>query len=159
MLFYHLSKFQVQLHFKTMWHDVPVDSAFDYDSLSAIALPLRSTRSETFRDLKEEDAHPYGFGIPAHAVAELSPEALTIAADADRRFTRLVSKYRLRVGDPTESTIGSVIQPEEKLPALTTLSTTTADVKESSAAEEENEALPPFVKPEPRWMLWTACRV
>ncbi|ORY86046.1 hypothetical protein BCR35DRAFT_302696 [Leucosporidium creatinivorum] len=147
-----------------MWTKDGDEGYFDFDSLIAISLPLRSTNSKAsngFPTVKSEGDHEYG---SSSSVLNFTPEALLVPADADRRFRRLVSNYRLRVVDRTR---GSALAPNDPrvsidpLPNLPAPKDETAIVKTASKrkAEEEKEKEAPklFAKAEPRWMLWSLC--
>ncbi|ORY86024.1 hypothetical protein BCR35DRAFT_302665 [Leucosporidium creatinivorum] len=140
-----------------MWHEDPERYDFDFEALSAIALPLRSTKpgEDAFPSATTDDSHPEGYGITLNAVFELSSEALALPVNADRRFRRLVSKYRLQVVDRTKSTICTIDERKDEL-ALSD-QRVTADPKLSGgdgSAQKEGQA-PLFAEGEPRWMLWS----
>jgi len=139
------------------WSTSPEDAFWDFESLSAIALPFRSTSSDAFPTVKAKDAHPEGLGIHVSTVVELSSEALIIPADADRRFRRLVSSYRLHVVDRVKATILPLNDPQisHHNPPPTDKHDKALDKSSDKNAETTTETPKLFAEAEPRWMLWT----
>ncbi|ORY86018.1 hypothetical protein BCR35DRAFT_351573 [Leucosporidium creatinivorum] len=109
-----LSHHELTLPTTEMWHEDPKTFDEDLEAFSAIALLLHSTkpRGDAFPIAKTEGSHPKGYGFKLSTVFELSPEALVLPVNADRRFRRLVSKYRLHAVDRTKSTVCALDEDE-----------------------------------------------
>lgn len=127
----------------------------------AIALPLLSTEPTSstnrgFPMIKASGDHEN----PSSKVLNFTPEALTVPADADARFRRLVSSYRLKVVDRTH---GSGLAPSDPRLSLESLpptipATKVGQVIDKKKAETKKEEAPKLFAPaEPRWMMWTMC--
>lgn len=128
----------------------------DFDELSAVAIPLHSApsrgpfiladgRPQTFPQCEADTSHNYH----TPSGADLDPSTFILPADADLRFRRLIRRYRLRVVDQVDNTIG---------PAITTGSgeyepDSDPGIEAGSDSQEDEGA--PMSAQEPRWMLWT----
>jgi len=143
-----------------IWHEDPECFFFDFDSLSAISLPLRSNSLNRYPSARSECSHDYGAGS---AVLNFSPHSLLVPADAHRRFRRLVSSYRLKARDRTQDLALAPNDPQLSLSDPTPPPTNTerdkADDKSAikKRAEVKKEAPKLFAEAEPRWMLWSLC--
>lgn len=143
-----------------MWHADPRSFVRDFDSLSAIALPLHlnDDPSDAFATLWTEQAQngAHGGGAMVSAIAHRSFRALIIPADADSRFARLVSKYSLRAVDRTKSTICPVALVKQGSAAPYQPAATGAKLNVDEGSAREGDQVPSlFAKDEPRWMLWS----
>jgi hypothetical protein len=126
----------------------------------AIALPLASTGSG-FPTIQAAGDHEWG---PNSDVLNFTPETFVIPADANARFRRLVSTYRLQAVDRTK---GSGLAPndprlplDEPTPPATNTKGNKAEDKSATTkkkAEVKKKAPKLFAKAEPRWMLWSVC--
>ncbi|ORY86034.1 hypothetical protein BCR35DRAFT_302688 [Leucosporidium creatinivorum] len=142
-----------------MWHEEPESYYCDFESLSAISLPLRSANSLVFPSARAEGMHNFG---PGCSVLSFSLEALLLPADADRRFRRLVSNYRLRVVDRTQDSALAPNDPHLSINSTPKISPskdekTVVKTASKKEAEEEKETPKLFAEAEPRWMLWSLC--
>jgi hypothetical protein len=110
--------------------------------------------------VKAKDAHPEGLGIQVSTVVEFSSEALIIPADADRRFRRLVSSYRLHVVDRVKSTTLPLNDPRNSPhnPSSTIKHDKALDESSDKNAETTTETPKLFAEAEPRWMLLAMCK-
>ncbi|ORY54363.1 hypothetical protein BCR35DRAFT_355896 [Leucosporidium creatinivorum] len=113
-----------------------------FDELSGLALPLHSSAGGSYPS-SESEARGYEHERCGSGVLEFSPLALSLPSNAELRFRRLISTYRLEPEDPTSSTITSTL--------LRNLSPDQGSSGGHTRAEEgDNEA---FAKDEARWML------
>ncbi|ORY86048.1 hypothetical protein BCR35DRAFT_330741 [Leucosporidium creatinivorum] len=157
-----LESYRLQLPSERLWAEDGDQSWYDFDSLMAISLPLRSIDSTTYHSFptsRAEGDHEYG---SSSSVLNFTPEALLLPADANRRFRRLVLGYRLRAVDRTKGSALALNDPRlsiEPTPEIPATNNEKAVVKSAGKkkSEEEKDAPKLFAKAEPRWMLWSLC--
>lgn len=122
------------------------DKSFDFNELSPIALPLRTSFSawtSTNAEIETESVHVENRDYATTEAHNFNTGCLALPADIGLRFRRLIHTYRLRVVDPTKSTITSLAPSDpSNVSALYRTST------------ESTEQATTFAKAEPRWMLW-----
>ncbi|ORY86057.1 hypothetical protein BCR35DRAFT_351602 [Leucosporidium creatinivorum] len=119
----------------------------DFDELSAIAIPLQATKNNHSGSYAAPaisigtDICSNGYDVyPNTRLAVFSPEALRLPSNAELRFRRLISTYRLQVVDCVKSTITSSSPPSSATEA---------------PANAANSQLDEYGEEEPRWMLWS----
>lgn len=83
-------------------------------------------------------------------VLALSPEALALPSDADRRFRRLVYDYRLELCKGPKEII---VPPEMSSFSDITTEKKPGQVDGSKGGDDTQSGR--FKKAEPRWMLWS----
>ncbi|ORY86058.1 hypothetical protein BCR35DRAFT_330751 [Leucosporidium creatinivorum] len=122
-------------------------TSFDLNELSPVALPLRSSSTNwtlfNRPQVESDRIHKDDGDFADHDAYNLETSCLSIPADAELRFRRLIHTYRLWVVDPTKSTI---VPLSERQPLSSAVSST-----HQTIAEQEK----PFDEAEPRWMLWS----
>ena len=116
------------------------------DDLCAIALLLQTSESHgcfaTTNSVSTLDSLGMD-GLMGSSACHLASKALVLSADADFRFSRLITTYNLRVEDPTGGN------------AMISCMTKDDGEGRGNAGLAKSEE-PPMLKPDqPRWMLWT----
>nr|CRX79287.1 hypothetical protein [Leucosporidium scottii] len=149
----------LQMPSTEMWYEDPECFGSDFNSLSAISLPLRSNSVNRFPSARSDCKHGHG---AASAVLNFSPNSLLVPADAHHRFRRLVSSYRLQARDRTQDLALSPNDPQlslsDPIPPSTNIERDKADDKSAIKKEAEVKEAPKlFAEAEPRWMLWSLC--
>lgn len=138
-----LTEYALALPSDYVWSES--DSVADFDSLSAISLPLHSSNgaSTTFPNagITKRFHNP-----PDHtSVLDIDPQTFVVPADARRRFARLISVYHLDVVDRNNSIIFAGRQERDRLVGAS---------REEGDAVTGSEAAPKrWAENEPRWML------
>lgn len=114
------------------------------EELSPIALKLQFSPSSGYPSVDADNIDKKWGTYASSSTYALKVNALSLPADIDFRVRRLIRAYRLRVDDPTTSTITSVdnISPDP--------SNVDAPCQTSTESTEQES----FVEAEPRWMLW-----
>ncbi|ORY86069.1 hypothetical protein BCR35DRAFT_330764 [Leucosporidium creatinivorum] len=115
--------------------------------LSPVALKLESSLSGRFPEVDTDLCRQEFSNCATSNTYAFEASALSLPADVDYRFRRLIQTYRLRVVDPTMSTI---VPLSELQPPSSDISAT----RQTTAEQEE-----PFAEAEPRWMLWSFASV
>jgi hypothetical protein len=122
-----------------------VTLSLDFDALSPLALPLQSTSTSDFHSVKDALGSVTGMIVKNSVVSACDPGALRVPSNAELRFRRLISTYRLQIDDASEDTIST-----GPLPVSTSPGNGEAREKGSTGNAEGS-----FDKTTPRWMLWS----
>ncbi|ORY86067.1 hypothetical protein BCR35DRAFT_351611 [Leucosporidium creatinivorum] len=147
-----LSNFDLHMISSVTWKQEQEPGMWtDFYEQSAIAIPLQALK-KCSPGLSDSPVLSINAGLSSDGydsfsnskVLSFSPEALRLPSNAELRFRRLVSTYRLQVVDRVKSTITS-----SSLPPSTT------DDSAIGASSQLETKTDEFGKEEPRWMLWS----